>query len=113
MQWLVPGLHPPGSKKANTPRATCSAPAKDIPLTHDKDNPAPTEPTRQDVSLSLLTIANPAFRFGFGSAGFHRAKWLGLRKKRADSAEGKLEEAIDPAALPPEHAGPQSDSERD
>jgi hypothetical protein len=82
-------------------------------LTHDKDNPVPTEPTRQDVSLSLLTIANPAFRFSFMSAGFHRAKWLGLRKKPADTTADKLEDALDPAALPPEHARPQSDSERD
>jgi hypothetical protein len=29
-------------------------------------------------------MAYPAFRFSFLSAGFHRAKWLGLRRKPAD-----------------------------
>jgi hypothetical protein len=68
----------PGSGQA-------SALAKDTPLTHDNENPAPTERTAQDVSLSLLTMANPAFRFSFMSAGFHRAKWLGWRRKPADA----------------------------
>jgi hypothetical protein len=51
--------------------------------THDDNNLPPAEPARQDVSLSLLTMASPAFRFSFMSAGFHRAKWLGLRRKPA------------------------------
>jgi len=67
------------------PRAISSAPAKDTPLTLDNDTPAPAEPPAQDLSLSLLTIANPAFRFSFLSAGFHRAKWPGIRRKQADS----------------------------
>jgi hypothetical protein len=29
-------------------------------------------------------MAYPAFRFSFLSAGFHRAKWLGSRKKSAE-----------------------------
>ncbi|HET7017754.1 MAG TPA: hypothetical protein VFI65_27775 [Streptosporangiaceae bacterium] len=56
-------------------------------MTLDNDNQAPAEPPAQDVSLSLLTIANPAFRFSFLSAGFHRAKWPGIRRKPAGSDE--------------------------
>lgn len=73
-------------------------------MTHDNQTPAPpaghalpagrtvsanhavsanTEQPAQDVSLSVLTMAYPAFRFSFLSAGFHRAKWPGLRKKPA------------------------------
>jgi len=53
-------------------------------LTHDDQTPAPAEQPAQDVSLSVLTMAYPAFRFSFLSAGFHRAKWPGLRRKPAD-----------------------------
>jgi hypothetical protein len=53
-------------------------------LTYDNDQPVPAEPPARDVSLSLLTIASPAFRFSFLSAGFHRAKWPALRRKPAD-----------------------------
>ena len=63
------------------PRAKSSTPAKDTPLTHDDNPAAPNEPPVQDVSLSLIAIANPAFRFSFLGAGFHRAKWPAPRRK--------------------------------
>lgn len=65
-------------------------------MTHDNQTPAPpaerraannAEQPAQDVSLSVLTMAYPAFRFSFLSAGFHRAKWLGPRKKPAKAGE--------------------------
>jgi hypothetical protein len=73
-------------------------------LTHDNQTPAPVpvpaEQPAQDVSLSVLTMAYPAFRFSFLSAGFHRAKWLGLRRKPAtpgpqDGNNADLAEAAD------------------
>jgi hypothetical protein len=74
-------------------------------LTHDNQTPAPpagpAEQPAQDVSLSVLTMAYPAFRFSFLSAGFHRAKWLGLRRKPADPGA--------PAA-PTTHAAGNSDA---
>ena len=53
-------------------------------MTENNETPGPAEQPAQDVSLSVLTMAYPAFRFSFLSAGFHRAKWLGLRKKPAE-----------------------------
>lgn len=57
-------------------------------MTHDNQTPAPpagpADQPAQDVSLSVLTMAYPAFRFSFLSAGFHRAKWFGPRRKPAD-----------------------------
>lgn len=53
-------------------------------MTQNNETPGPAEQPAPDVSLSVLTMAYPAFRFSFLSAGFHRAKWLGLRRKPAD-----------------------------
>ena len=92
-------------------------------MTHDNQTPAPpagrivsastvsastvsanTEQPAEDVSLSVLTMAYPAFRFSFLSAGFHRAKWPGLRKKPADPGPQAVgdADASDPAEAAPD-----------
>jgi hypothetical protein len=91
-------------------------------VTHDNDKPSATEPPAQDTALSLLTIATPAFRFSFLSAGFHRAIWPARRRKPSETGastdvtpdQEELQENLGPATVPsdsngvqpnPEHAG--------
>jgi len=88
-------------------------------LTHDNDNQAPTERPAQDTALSLLTMASPAFRFSFLSAGFHRAKWPTLRRRPADRGERKdaspdrddLRDELGPAVARSDSNGTPSDQE--